>query len=369
MQIPLVDLKSQYAAIKDEIDAAIRRVLDHTGFILGAEVERFEDSFARHTRASGAVGVASGTAALQLALEVCGIGRGDEVITTAHTFFATAEAISRSGATPVFADIEELSYNIDPNHIEHLLKSGGSRVKAIVPVHLYGHPAQMDPIWDLAERHGAWVIEDAAQAHGAEYKGQRCGSMGHLACFSFFPGKNLGAYGDGGAVTGNDPALLDKVRKLRNHGRGTKYAHDMIGFGERLDALQAAILGVKLKRLEDWTEKRRTNANTYRSALAQTDVTTPHEASNVRHVYHLFVIRTRHRDDVVANLKSKRIGVGIHYPIPLHRQPAYLDLGYGNVSLPLTEKIADEIVSLPMFPELTNDQIFRVAEAVKEVTG
>jgi dTDP-4-amino-4,6-dideoxygalactose transaminase len=372
MNIPLVDLKAQYAAIKTEIDAAIARVLEHTGFVLGREVEGFEKSFAEYLQVKGAVGVASGTAALQLALEACGIGPGDEVITSAHTFFATAEAISRCGARPVFADIDERTYNIDPNHVEDLVKrstrgaspQSRSRIKALLPVHLYGRPAEMDAIMDIATRHDLRVIEDAAQAHGAEYKGRRCGSIGHLGCFSFYPGKNLGGYGDGGAVTGNDSALLDTVRKLRNHGRTTKYEHDCIGMGERLDALQAAILSAKLPHLEDWTERRRAHARLYHHYLAGSDVVLPTDDPHVRHVYHLYVIRTTMREQVSSHLKSLDIAWGIHYPVPLHRQPAYLALGYGDVSLPVTEKVAQEIVSLPMYPELNEEKIALVSHAV-----
>ena len=377
MNIPLVDLKAQYAAIKPEIDAAIARVLEHTGFVLGREVENFEKAFADYVHAQGAVGVASGTAALQLALEACGIGPGHEVITTAHTFFATAEAISRCGARPLFADIDERTYNLDPNHVEDLVKqsqrgtSGPSRgrVTALLPVHLYGRPADMDSIMDIAARHDLKVIEDAAQAHGAEYKGRRCGSIGHLGCFSFYPGKNLGGYGDGGAVTGNDLSLLDKVRRLRNHGRTTKYEHECIGLGERLDALQAAILSTKLLHIEDWTESRRAHAKQYNQQLAGTKVILPENDIDVRHVYHLYVIRTTMREQLMAHLKSLNIASGIHYPLPLHRQPAYLALGYGEVALPVTEKIASEIVSLPMYPELDNEKIGRVGHAVREVTS
>jgi dTDP-4-amino-4,6-dideoxygalactose transaminase len=377
MSIPLVDLKAQYAAIKPEIDAAIARVLEHTGFVLGREVEAFEKSFAEYVRAKGAVGVASGTAALQLALEACGIGSGAEVITTAHTFFATAEAISRCGAKPVFADIDERTYNVDPNHVEDLVKKSrrgphthtSKGVKAVLPVHLYGRPAEMDAIMDIAERHDLRVIEDAAQAHGAEYKGHRCGSIGHMGCFSFYPGKNLGGYGDGGAVTSNDPALLDLVRRLRNHGRTTKYEHECIGMGERLDALQAAILSAKLPHIEDWTERRRSHARLYNQRLATANVILPDDDTDVRHVYHLYVIRTSLRDQLMSHLKSLNIASGIHYPVPLHRQPAYAGLGYGDVSLPVTEKIAMEILSLPMYPELDEEKIARVSLAVKEVKG
>ncbi|MDT4969360.1 MAG: hypothetical protein QOJ64_4097 [Acidobacteriota bacterium] len=365
MTIPLVDLKAQYAGIKPEIDAAIQRVLDNTSFILGREVLEFEQKFADHVGAKGAVGVASGTAALHLSLLACGVGPGDEVITAAHTFMATAEPIAQIGAKPVFVEIESDTYNIDPKRAEQAITP---RTKAIIPVHLYGQPARLDDLLEIARRHKLWLIEDAAQAHGAEYKGRRCGSIGDLGCFSFYPGKNLGAYGDAGAVTGNNEELLAKVRKLRDHGRTSKYEHDEIGFGERMDGLQAAILGAKLPHLEEWTEARRSNAKLYNELLAGCDVVRPYELEDVRHVYHLYVIRTPHRDKVLAHLKSKGIDAGIHYPVPLHRQPAFLKQGYGDISLPVTEKAAMEVLSLPLFPELTYEQIAYVAEAVKEAT-
>jgi dTDP-4-amino-4,6-dideoxygalactose transaminase len=356
-------LKAQYANIKPEIDAAIQRVIDNRSFILGKEVTDFEQAFASCVGASGAVGVASGTAALQLALLVVGIGPGDEVITSAYTFIATAEAISLTGARPVFVDIDPQTYNIDPDRVKDAITP---RTKAILPVHLYGQPAQMRPLREIAERHDLWLIEDAAQAHAAEYDGKRCGSIGDLACFSFYPSKNLGAYGDAGAVTGNDERLLAKVRKLRDHGRATKYEHEEIGFGERMDGLQAAILGAKLPHIEEWTEARRAHARLYNELLVDSDVVTPFEPPNTRHVYHLYVIRTRRRDAMMEHLKAKGIGAGVHYPIPLHRQPAYLKQGYGDVRLPITQRVAGEVVSLPMYPELSREQIEYVAHAVDE---
>jgi dTDP-4-amino-4,6-dideoxygalactose transaminase len=312
--------------------------------------------------AQGAVGVSSGTAALRLALQVVGVGPGDEVITTAHTFIATAEAISQTGAKPVFVDITPLTYNLDPGKVEAAITP---RTKVIMPVHLYGQPADLGTLRDIADRHHLFLIEDAAQAVAAEYEGRRCGSIGDLACFSFYPGKNLGAYGDAGAVTGNDEALLARVRKLRDHGRSTKYEHDEIGYGDRIDALQAAILAAKLPHLNEWTEARRSHARQYDELLADTDVIRPYEAPNVRHVYHLYVIRVPRRDEVLEHLKSQGVGAGIHYPVPVHRQPAYLKEGYGDISLPVTEQIASEIVSLPMYPELSGEQIEYVARTVK----
>ena len=265
MNVPLVDLKAQYRSIKPEIDAAIQRVVDNTSFILGDEVRSFEAAFAAHVGTSGAVGVASGTAAIQLALQACGVGRGDEVITTAHTFIATAEPIVQLGATPIFVDIEPETFNIDPHRVEDAITP---RTRAILPVHLYGRPAAMTELMEIAARRGLVVIEDAAQAHGARSRGRGCGSIGAMGCFSFYPGKNLGAYGDGGAVTSDDPELLARVRKLRDHGRTSKYEHDEIGYGERLDALQAAVLGAKLAHLTEWTELRRRHARRYSELLA-----------------------------------------------------------------------------------------------------
>lgn len=362
MRIPLVDLKAQYATIKPDIDSAIQRVLAHTGFILGQEVDDFERAFARFVTAKGAVGVGSGTSALQLAMLACGVGTGDEVITAAHTFFATAEAISETGARPVFVDIDAKTYTLDPNQVEDAITS---RTRAIIPVHLYGQPADLDPLVDIARRRDLWLIEDAAQAHGAEYKGRRCGTIGHLACFSFYPGKNLGAYGDAGAVTGNDEKLLGAVRKLRDHGRVSKYEHDEIGWGERIDALQAAILGAKLPHLEGWTEARRSHARRYNELLAGSDVRVPWESQDVRHVFHLYVVRTHRRDDLLAALKGEGIDAGIHYPIALHRQPVYASRGYSEVRLPASEQAAAEVLSLPMYPELTVSQIHYVADALK----
>ena len=365
IQVPFVDLKAQYAGIKPEIDAAIQRVVDGAGFILGEEVSLFEQTLAVTAGAKDAVGVSSGTGALLLALLAVGVSPGDEVITTAHTFIATAEAVSRIGARPVFVDIDPQTYNIDPDKVESAITD---RTRVILPVHLYGQPAELNPLRDIATRHGLVLIEDAAQAIAAEYDGKRCGSIGDLACFSFYPSKNLGAYGDAGAVTGNDETLLARVRKLRDHGRTSKYEHDELGFGQRIDALQAAILGAKLPHLEAWTEARRSHARLYNELLSGAGVETPFEAENVRHVYHLYVVRTTRRDHLLAQLKAKGIDAGIHYPIPVHRQPVYLKLGYGDVSLPITEKTAAEILSLPMYPELRREQIEYVAQAVREAT-
>jgi dTDP-4-amino-4,6-dideoxygalactose transaminase len=356
-------LKAQYAGIKPEIDAAIQRVVAGAGFILGEEVSNFEQALAATVGAAEAVGVSSGTGALLLALLAVGVKPGDEVITTAHTFIATAEAVSRIGARPVFVDIDPRTYNMDPNQVEQAITP---RTRVILPVHLYGQPAEMKRLREIATRRGLWLIEDAAQAIAAEYDGKRCGGIGDLACFSFYPSKNLGAYGDAGAVTGNDETLLAKVRKLRDHGRISKYEHDELGFGQRIDAIQAAILGAKLPHLESWTEARRAHAYLYNELLSGAEVETPFESQNVRHVYHLYVIRTARRDAMLQRLKEKGIDAGIHYPIPVHRQPVYVKLGFGDVSLPITEQAAGEILSLPMYPELSPEQIEYVARAVRE---
>jgi dTDP-4-amino-4,6-dideoxygalactose transaminase len=362
MQIPLVDLKAQYVSIKPEIDAAVQRVLNNAQFILGQEVKDFEVAFAAYLGVQAAVGVASGTAALYLALLACDVGAGDEVITTAHTFFATAEAISQTGARPVFVDIDPRTYNLNPDLVEAAITP---RTRAIVPVHLYGQPADLAPLQEITQRHQLWLIEDAAQAHGAMYQGQYCGSFGHLACFSFYPGKNLGAYGDAGAVVGNDEQLLKRVRQLRDHGRSAKYIHERVGFGERMDALQAAVLNVKLGYLDQWNEKRRHWAQTYTSCLGDCPVSTPYEQPVVRHVYHQYVIRSSRRDELLTHLKSHGIEAGIHYPVPLHRQPAYID-NYRETSLPVTEMTAKEVLSLPMYPEINEEYIARVVKAIRE---
>jgi dTDP-4-amino-4,6-dideoxygalactose transaminase len=360
VSVPLVDLHAQYQELRAEIDAAIFGVIERAQFIQGPEVAAFENEFAGYLGAAGAAGVASGTAALHLALRACRVGPGDEVITTPLTFIATAEAISHTGATPVFVDIDAVTFNLDPERVEDAITS---RTRAIVPVHLYGLPAAMDELVEIAHRRGLWLVEDAAQAHGARYRGRACGTIGHLAAFSFYPGKNLGAFGDAGAVTGGDPELLASVRKLRDHGRSTKYAHDEVGFGERLDTLQAAVLRVKLKRLEAWNEARARAASRYRDLLDGSDVELPHVHSWLRHAYHLFVIRTTHRDELAAALAEAGVGAGVHYPIPLHRQPAYRGLEAGP--FPAAELAAAEVLSLPMHPHLSDEDIAHVVERVR----
>jgi len=366
--IPLVDLKAQYLSIKDEIDAAIQRVVDSTSFILGPDVRAFEEEFARFCGVQHAVGVDSGTAALHLAFLACDIGPGDEVITTPHTFIATIGMLGRVGARPVFVDIDPRTYNIDPSRIEAAITE---RTKATLPVHLYGQPAEMEPILEIADRHGLKVIEDAAQAHGAEYKGRRAGSMGHVAIFSFYPSKNLGAYGDAGALVTDDGDIAEQARLLRDHGRRDKYEHLLQGFNYRIDTLQAAILRAKLAHLEEWNEARRRHAATYRGLLSDLDLVLPYEPEHVKAVYHLFVVRLQgsllqERDALRVYLKDRGISTGIHYPIPLHLQPACRHLGYKEGDFPMTEECARQVLSLPMYPELTREQMEEVARAIKE---
>jgi dTDP-4-amino-4,6-dideoxygalactose transaminase len=360
--IPVVDLKAQYRSIQAEIDAAIRRVLESSQFILGDEVAAFERAFGPYCGASEAIAVNSGTSALHLALLAAGVGAGDEVITVPFTFVATVSTICYANARPVFVDVDPEYYTMDPSHVEAAITP---RTKAIVPVHLYGQPADMDPILDIARRHGLTVIEDAAQAHGAEYKGRRCGSMGEIACFSFYPGKNLGAYGEGGAIVTSNADLAHRMRLLRNWGEERRYEHTLKAFNYRMDGLQGAILGVKLQHLEEWTERRRSRARAYRAALAESGIGLPAERPDVRHVYHVFALRLPDRDAVRARLTEQGIQTGVHYPIPLHLQPAHRDLGYTRGDFPVAEKVAREVLSVPIYPELTDDQVHTVAAALR----
>ncbi|MBN1121769.1 MAG: DegT/DnrJ/EryC1/StrS family aminotransferase [Anaerolineae bacterium] len=361
-QIPLVDLQAQYRTIKPEIDAAIQQVIDTTDFILGHAVGEFEAAFADYCQAAFAIGLNSGTDALCLALRAVGVGPGDKVITTPHTFIATAEAITMCGAVPVFVDIDPVTYNIDPALVEDAVTS---KTKALLPVHLYGQPADMDPLLEIAQRHNIRVIEDAAQAHGALYKGHRVGTLGNAACFSFYPGKNLGAYGDAGAVTTNDPDVAQEIRLLRNHGRAAKYEHDRVGFNNRMDGIQGAVLKVKLKHLDTWNEKRAKIAAMYTELLGDS-VETPTVPDWAVSSWHLYVIRVEQRDRLFERLRKAGIGVGIHYPIPLHLQPAYTDLGHKEGDFPHAEAAAKSILSLPMYPELSDSQIEIIVEAVKQ---
>ena len=361
-KIPLVDLKAQYRTIRPEVDAAIQKVLDDAAFIMGPDVEKFESEFASFCKANVSIGVSSGTAALMLALHAVGVGVGDEVVTSSHTFTATAEAISALGAKPIFVDIDPHTYNMDPNR---LADSITSETRAILPVHIYGQPADMKQINDVAATHKLPVIEDAAQAHGATLNGRTVGTLGDMACFSFYPGKNLGAYGDAGALTTNNEALSEKVRLLRNHGRRSKYLHDIIGYGERLDTLQAAILRVKLEHLAGWIDARRRRAARYTSLLAELEITLPYVAPEADPAWHLYVIRTPHRDEMLDFLQARGIGAGIHYPTPLHLQPAYAHLGYQRGELPITEIVANTCLSLPIYPEMTDQQQDRVVRAIR----
>jgi len=366
MKIPLIDLKAQYESMKDEIQTAMGRVLDSSTFILGKEVEAFEESFARYCDARYAVGLNSGTSALYLALLALGIGPGDEVITVSQTFIATLEAITWTGARPALVDIEEKTYTMDPAQLESKITK---KTKAILPVHLYGHPADMDPILKIAKEKNLWVIEDACQAHGALYKGKRVGGLGHAACFSFYPGKNLGAYGEGGAVVTHDAELAVKIKKLRNHGGLEKYSHEFIGFNARLEAIQAAILRAKLPHLDRWNELRRQHVAKYNALLSKSNLTLPTESSFAKSVYHLYVIRTPERDPLNTYLNERGIGSLIHYPKPNHLLGCFKSLGYREGSLPVTEKISKEVLSLPLFPELTPGQQKTVAGAVSSFFG
>jgi dTDP-4-amino-4,6-dideoxygalactose transaminase len=359
--IPYADLQAQYRSIKAEIDAAVLRVLDSAQFILGEEVAAFEREFAAYVGTREAVGLNSGTSALHVALLAAGVGPGDEVITVPYTFVATAAAIVYAGATPVFVDVDPVTCCMAPDWIERVITP---RTKAIMPVHLYGHPADMDPILEIAARHGLVVIEDAAQAHGARYKDRPCGSMGELAGFSFYPGKNLGAYGEGGAAVTSDPALATRMRLLRSWGEERRYEHTIKAFNYRMDGIQGAILRVKLRHLEAWTEARRARAADYARAFDRSSVRIPVEMPGCRHVYHVYAVRLRNRDEVRAQLQAKGIQTGVHYPIPVHLQPAYRDLGYNAGDFPVSERVAAEVLSLPLFPEMTTAQVQEVAEAV-----
>jgi dTDP-4-amino-4,6-dideoxygalactose transaminase len=366
MGIPFVDLKAQYRTIKHEIDHAISEVLESTYFVGGEKLETFERHFAEYSEAGHAVGTSSGTSALHLALHALGIGRGDEVITATNTFIATTEAISQTGASPILVDVDDKTLNLDPEKTEAAITP---RTKAIVPVHLYGQSADMDAIRTVASRRSLKVIVDACQAHGAKFNGSRKAIQGDVTCFSFYPGKNLGAYGDGGMVITDDGDLADKMRRLGNHGRLDRYTHFQEGFNYRLDAIQAAILDVKLRHLDEWNEKRRSRAKRYERAFSGGLVRPVGEVPGRYHVYHLYVVRTRERDRLLDGLGKRGISAGIHYPVPLHLQAAYKHLGLGRGTFPVAEKATDEIVSLPMYPELSDEMIDQVVGATKEILG
>jgi dTDP-4-amino-4,6-dideoxygalactose transaminase len=358
----MVDLKVQYEAIKDEINKAVLGVIQSTAFILGPQGKALEQSVAAYHGVRHAVAVASGTDALHLALLAAGVGKGDEVITTPFTFIATAEAISYGGGVPVFVDIRPDTFNLDIAKVE---KAITKKTKAIIPVHLYGQPVEMDGLMEIARKHKLKVIEDCAQSFGAEYKGKKTGAFGDLGCFSFFPSKNLGCYGDGGIVTTDDPKLAERLFSLRNHGSRVRYYHDEIGFNSRLDEIQAAILNVKFKRLDEYNSNRKKNAALYNKHLAVPGIQTPFENKDGSHVYHQYTIKIQNRDRVKEKLDAQKVSSMIYYPVPLHLQAAYKDLGMKRGSLPVAEQVAREVLSLPMYPELTEEQIASVAEAVK----
>lgn len=356
--IPFVDLKMEYEELMKEINQAVQTVLESGQFILGKEVETFEKEFSKYVGTKFGIGVNSGSDALFVALKTLGIGKGDEIITVSHTFISTVDAISRNEANPVFVDVDLETYTIDIAQIE---KKISPKTRAIIPVHLYGHPADMEPIMEIAEKHNLFVIEDACQAHGAQYKHAKVGGIGHIGCFSFYPSKNLGAYGDAGMITTNNEELANKLKKMRNYGESRKYYYDFVGVNSRLDEMQAAVLRVKLRYLDEWNEKRRKLAKLYDALLDNTDIVTPVEREYAKHVYHLYVVRHKRRNELQQYLLNRGIETLIHYPIPVHLQEAYKI----NDKLPVTEKICSEILSLPMFPWLKESEVEEISENVK----
>lgn len=365
MQVPFLDLKAHHASIRGEIDSAIREVIDSGAFAGGPFVERFEEDFAKFCGIPHSVGVGNGTDALWFALLALGIGPGDEVITVPMTFMATTEAISFCGAKPVFVDIDEETYTMNTALLEQAITP---RTKAIIPVHLYGQTADMDPILAIAKRHNVYVVEDACQAHGAEYKGRKAGSFGHAGCFSFYPGKNLGALGEAGGIVTSDDQLKRKMEVLRDHGQARKYHHSMIGWNGRMDGIQGAVLRIKLKRLATSNNARRTLARLYDELLAPVkQVIAPREAKDRVHVYHVYAVRVQDRDRVMESLSDRGIGCGVHYPIPVHLQQAYESLGYKTGDFPVAEKCAQQFLSLPMFPEMTEVQVKHVVGELSEL--
>ncbi len=363
MNVPFLDLSAQHDPIRGEINAAINQVLDSCAFSGGPFVEKFEKEFSSFCQCEHGIGVGSGTEALWLALLSLGVGKGDEVITVPNTFIATAEAISFCGAKPVFVDIDELTYNMDPELIEEAITP---KTKAIIPVHLFGQMADMDPIMEIARKHTLFVVEDACQAHGADYKGRAAGSIGDAGCFSFYPGKNLGAIGEAGAVVTNNSELAERIKSLRDHGQTKKYHHQRIGWNARMDGIQGAVLSVKLKYIPEWNDARRSHAQTYNEFFkGLADVCEPVQANYGRHVYHIYAVRLKNRDSLIKVLEEKGIGSGIHYPCPVHIQQAYRSLGLEKNFFPKAEQCASGFLSLPMFPHLKKEQIVHVAEEVK----
>lgn len=372
MRVPFVDLGIQCNSMRQELSSKFEKILDTAAFVMGKELEKFEEQFADFCGVNYAIGVANGTDALVLALRAVGIRRGDMVITVPNTFIATIEAIVHAGAEPIFVDVDPITYSIDPTGIVHVLENSDGkrlkRIKAIIPVHLYGQPADMDPILKIAKKYNLHVVEDAAQAHGAQYRGQRVGSFGHIGCFSFYPAKNLGAFGDAGAAVTNDDEIATTVRKLRDHGGIKKYQHDLVGYNSRLDSLQAAVLSTKLRYLDEWNERRRKNARIYDELLSEMPhVVTPGVLEKVNHVYHLYVVRLDHsnRDGLRGYLESRGIGSGIHYPKPVHLTKAFRYLGYKEGDFPVAEQYTRKIISLPMYPQLNREQIEYVVQEIK----
>lgn len=365
MKVPFLDLAATHQPLRAELEAAIGEVIDSSAFAGGPMVAKFEEEFASFCHVRHAVGVGSGTEALWLCLLALGVQAGDEVITVPNTFMATAEAITYCGADPIFVDVDPVYHTMDPELLEAAITP---RTKAIIPVHLYGQTADMDPILAIARKHGIPVIEDACQAHGAEYKGRKAGTLGIAGCFSFYPGKNLGALGEAGAITTEDPDLLYKVQTLREHGQPRKYHHSMIGWNARMDGVQAAVLRVKLRHLARWNTLRRSHARVYDELLAGLEnAVTPAEAAYARHVYHLYPVRVPDRDAVLKEMGELGVSCGVHYPVPVHRQAAYHHLELGTGSYPVSEKAAQELLSLPMFPELTRPQLEHVASTLRQV--
>ena len=361
--IPLVDVQAQHRSIAAEVESALRSVMERGDFILGHDVVAFETEYAAYCEAGHAVGLDSGLSALELGMRALGIGPGDEVVTPANSFIASSSAITFTGATPVWVDVDPGTYNLDPEAVRAVI---GPRTRAIMVVHLYGQPAEMSAICALAREHGLKVIEDACQAHGARYAGRRVGSLGDFAAFSFYPAKNLGAYGDGGMLTTNDPELAERVRMMRNYGQRQKYEHATMAWNRRLDTMQAAVLRIKLRYLDRWNEARREHAALYDRLLMESGLVLPRSMPDVEHVYHLYVVQAEQRDRLLAKLRERGVGAALHYPVPIHLQEAYRERGVRPGSFPITERTAERVLSLPMYPELDRDQISRIAAAVHE---
>jgi dTDP-4-amino-4,6-dideoxygalactose transaminase len=363
LPVPYLDLPAQMRPLRKEIDAAIARTLDNCSFCLGPDVVQFEKDFAKFCGAEHCVAFNSGTSALHVAMILLGIGRDDEVITTPCTFVATSWAISYVNATPVYVDVEDATFNLNPALVE---KAITKRTKAIVPVHLYGHPVDLEPLLNICRKHNLPLVEDACQAHGAKYKGKVVGTFGEISCYSFYPGKNLGAYGEGGALVTNDAAYAARARALREHGSTQRYYHDEVGFNYRMEGIQGAVLGVKLKHLDKWTRERRRVAHRYHELLADTPLQLPIEADYAESAYHLYVVRHSRRDDLKKHLESNKVGCALHYPLSLHLQKCYANLGYKAGDFPVAEQAALECLSLPIYPEMTDAQIERVSEVIHD---